>query len=96
MEVGSQPRQPMPTLQAEQQGKGEHLTAHEQSRQALEHDAQRASLGGREHARRRHIGHADIAALDYVESHRLSTGIVRRGLVPRRRETCGRALALSS
>ncbi len=52
---------------AEQQGKQEHLSAHEQSRQAMEHsndprhDSQKATVGHGIAA----FGHSEIAALAY-------------------------------
>ncbi len=50
---------------AEQQGKGEHLTGHEHSRQALEHDAQRPTHPAENAHGIATFGHADIAALAY-------------------------------
>jgi hypothetical protein len=50
---------------AEQQGKGEHLTGHEHSRQALEHDAQRPTHAAENAHGIATFVHADIAALAY-------------------------------
>jgi hypothetical protein len=50
---------------AEQQGKSEHLTGHEHSRQALEHDAHQHPQGAENAHGIATFGHADIAALAY-------------------------------